>query len=216
MLREMLRRCAVVPVITIRDLAHAAPLAEALCAGGLTVLEVTLRSEVALAAIEAMRRAVPGVVVGAGTVVSRQQLLSAVSAGSQFLVSPGFSATLAADAKRAGVPLLAGVATPTEVMAAIAAGLDTLKFFPAEQAGGVPMLRALHAPFAQVAFCPTGGITPQNAADYLAQPNVLAIGMSSVAPLELVEAGDYAAVTALARVAAAWRTAAPQRGGSRA
>ena len=156
MLREILSRVAVVPVITFRDLAHAAPLAEALCAGGLTVLEVPLRSDVALAAIEAMRRAVPGAVVGAGTVVSREQLSAAVSAGSQSLVSPGFSGTLAADAKRHGVPLLPGIATPTELMAARQAGLDTLKFFPTEQAGGVPMLKALYAPFPQVAFCPTG------------------------------------------------------------
>jgi 2-dehydro-3-deoxyphosphogluconate aldolase/(4S)-4-hydroxy-2-oxoglutarate aldolase len=203
MLREQLSQVRIVPVITIDDVARAAPLAEALCAGGLTVLEVTLRTPAAVPAIQAMRRAVPSAVVGAGTVVNRRQLAAAIGAGSQFLVSPGFSATLATAARRAGVPLLPGVASPTELMAALDAGLDTLKFFPAEQAGGVAMLKALCAPFPSVAFCPTGGITAQKAPEYLAQPNVIAVGMSSVAPPELIAAGDFAGITALARVAAA-------------
>lgn len=208
MLRQILSRAAVVPVITIRELSRAVPLAEALCAGGLTVLEVTLRSAAALPAIEAIRKAVPTAVVGAGTVVSREQMAAALGAGSQFVVSPGFSAGLAADARRAGVAFLPGVSTATELMAALEAGLDTLKFFPAEQAGGIPMLKALHAPFPQVGFCPTGGISAAKAAEYLALPNVLAIGMSSVAPLELIEAENYAGITALARAAAAWRSPA--------
>jgi len=209
MLRQDLERVAVVPVITIHELAHAAPLAEALCAGGLDVLEVTLRTPAALPAIEAMRRAVPHAIVGAGTVVTREQLAAAVSAGSRFLVSPGFSAALVAAARAAGVPLLPGVATPTELMAALEAGVDTLKFFPAEQAGGVAMLKALQAPFPAAAFCPTGGITPAKAPEYLAQPNVIAIGMSSVAPPDLLARGDFAAIAGLARAAAALR--APRR-----
>jgi len=205
MMRTLLSRVSVVPVITIRDVAHAAPLAQALCAGGLTVLEVTMRSTAALPAIEAMRRAVPTAIVGAGTVVTRAQLASAVAAGSQFLVSPGFSGALAAEARRAGVPLLPGIATATELMAAIEAGFETVKFFPAEQAGGVPMLKALFAPFPSVAFCPTGGITARNMPQYLAQPNVVAVGMSAVAPVKLVESGDFEGITTLARAAAALR-----------
>lgn len=207
MLRALLSRAPVIPVVTIHDLAHAVPLAEALCAGGLAVIEVTLRTAAALPAIEAMRKALPQAVIGAGTVVSREQLAAAVGAGSQFLVSPGFSAGLGEQARRAGVPLLPGIATATELMAALEAGFDTLKFFPAEQAGGVPMLKALFAPFPTVQFCPTGGIVAHKAADYLAQPNVVAIGMSSVAPQNLMEAGEYSVVTALARAAAALRAA---------
>jgi len=138
-------------------------------------------------------------------VTKEATLAAAVAAGSQFLVSPGFSAALGDQARRTGVPLLPGVATATELMAALEAGFDTLKFFPAEQAGGVPMLKALFAPFPTVQFCPTGGIVPHKAADYLAQPNVVAIGMSSVAPQNLMEAGEYSVVTALARAAAGLR-----------
>jgi 2-dehydro-3-deoxyphosphogluconate aldolase/(4S)-4-hydroxy-2-oxoglutarate aldolase len=205
MLRNTLANVGVVPVITVADVAQAVPLAQALCAAGLTVLEVTLRTPAALPAIAAMRRALPTAIVGAGTVVSAEQLAAAVDAGSQFLVSPGFSVRLAAAARRAAVPLLAGVATPTELLAALDEGLDTLKFFPAEQAGGVAMLKALYAPFPGAAFCPTGGITPENAPQYLAQPNVVAVGMSSLAPAEHVGRGDFAAITALARAAAALR-----------
>ena len=207
MLRDLLTRVAVVPVITIERLADAAPLAEALVAGGLTVLEVTLRTPVALEAIAAMRRATPTATIGAGTVVSRALIADAVAAGSQFLVSPGFSAALAADARAHRVPLLPGVATPTELMTALEAGFDTLKFFPAEQAGGVPMLKALAAPFPKAMFCPTGGITAAKATEYLAQPNVVAVGMSSVAPAERIAAGDFAGIAALARTASALRPA---------
>jgi 2-dehydro-3-deoxyphosphogluconate aldolase/(4S)-4-hydroxy-2-oxoglutarate aldolase len=206
MLRKLLSRVSVVPVITIRDVAHAVPLAEALCEAGLTVLEVTLRSAAALPAIEAMRRGVAEATVGAGTFVMREQLAAAVAAGSQFLVSPGFSAALAVEARRAGVPLLPGVATASELMAALEAGFDTLKFFPAEQTGGIAMLKALAQPFPSVAFCPTGGITVHNAREYLAQPNVTAVGMSSVAPAGLIEAGDFAGITALARIAVALKS----------
>jgi len=181
------------------------PLARALVAGGLPVLEVTLRSAVALPAIEAMRRAVPEAIIGAGTVLDEQQLAAAVAAGSQFIVSPGFSAPLCAAARAAGVAMLPGVATASELMAALAAGLDTLKFFPAVQAGGTAMLKALGGPFPQVRFCPTGGIDAANAPAFLGLPNVLCVGMSSVAPAALLAQGDYAAITALARGAAALR-----------
>ncbi|MBS0393689.1 MAG: bifunctional 4-hydroxy-2-oxoglutarate aldolase/2-dehydro-3-deoxy-phosphogluconate aldolase [Proteobacteria bacterium] len=202
-LGELLRRAPVIPVLTIVDAKVAVPLARTLVAAGLPVLEVTLRSGAALAAIAAMRAAVPEALVGAGTVLDARQLHDAVAAGSQFLVSPGFSATLCTAAQGAGVPLLPGVATPSEVMAARAAGLDTLKFFPAAQAGGVPMLRALAAPFPDVRFCPTGGIDLKSAPDYLALPNVLCVGMSSVAPAVLLESGDYGGIGRLARQAAA-------------
>ena len=205
MIRNLLRTVGVVPVITVNAVSQAVPLAEALCAGGLNVLEITLRTAAALPAIEAVRRAVPSAVVGAGTVVSAAQLAAAVGAGSQFLVSPGFSLELASAARRAAVPLLPGVVTATELMAAMDAGLDTFKFFPAEQAGGLPLLKAFAAPFAAAAFCPTGGITFENAALYLEQANVVAVGMSALVPLDLIEKGDYERITALARAASGLR-----------
>jgi 2-dehydro-3-deoxyphosphogluconate aldolase/(4S)-4-hydroxy-2-oxoglutarate aldolase len=204
--REILSLAPVIPVLTVAEASTAMSLATALVEGGLPVLEVTLRSDAALAAITAMR-GVAGAIVGAGTVITEAQFDAAVAAGSQFVVSPGFSPALADAARRHGVPLLPGIATPTELMAALAAGLDTLKFFPAAQAGGVPMLKALAAPFPNVRFCPTGGITVANARDYLALPNVACVGMSSVAPSELLATRDWSAVTALARQAAALRAA---------
>ncbi len=202
-IRELLGRAPVIPVLTVTDLATAVPLARALVAGGLPVLEVTLRSAAALAAIAAMRAAVPEAIVGAGTVVDSAQLAAALAAGSQFIVSPGYSAALCAEGARLGATMLPGVMTPTELMAALGAGLDTLKFFPAAQAGGVAMLRAMAAPFPGVRFCPTGGVDVTSAPDYLALPNVLCVGMSSLATPALLAAADYAAITALARRAAA-------------
>jgi 2-dehydro-3-deoxyphosphogluconate aldolase/(4S)-4-hydroxy-2-oxoglutarate aldolase len=204
-IRDVLERVPVIPVLTVTSPGHAVPLARALVAGGLPVLEVTLRSPAALGAIAAMRAAVPEAVVGAGTVIDEAQLAAAVAAGSQFIVSPGFSAALGAAARAAGVPLLPGVATASELMAALAAGFDTLKFFPAAQAGGAALLRAFAAPFPSVRFCPTGGIDLASAPAYLALPNVLCVGMSSIAPPALLEAGDWAGITARAREAAALR-----------
>lgn len=201
-MRNLLQRAPVIPVLTIDDLAHAAPLAEALVAGGLTVLEVTLRTPVALAGIRAMRAAVPDAVVGAGTVTSLEQFVAAMQAGSQFIVSPGFSPHLVGAAKDHGIPLLPGATTPTEVMAALEAGIDTLKFFPAAQSGGTAMLKALAAPFPTVAFCPTGGITLANANDYLSLPNVLCVGMSAIVTKEWLAAGDWAAIRNAASEAA--------------
>jgi 2-dehydro-3-deoxyphosphogluconate aldolase/(4S)-4-hydroxy-2-oxoglutarate aldolase len=205
-MRELLQRSPVIPVLTIEDVAHAVPLAQALVAGGLTVLEVTLRTPAALASIRAMRAAVPAAVVGAGTVINAAQYAAAVEAGSQFVVSPGCSPTLIAASQSHGVPLLPGATTPTEVIAALDAGLDTLKFFPAAQSGGAAMLKALAAPLPQVAFCPTGGITMANARDYLALPNVLCVGMSSIVTKEWLASGNWDAIRDAAAAAAALRS----------
>jgi 2-dehydro-3-deoxyphosphogluconate aldolase/(4S)-4-hydroxy-2-oxoglutarate aldolase len=205
-MRELLQRSPVIPVLTIEDVAHAVPLAQALVAGGLTVLEVTLRTPAALASIRAMRAAVPAAVVGAGTVINAAQYADAVGAGSQFVVSPGCSAALIAASKSHGVPLLPGATTPTEIIAALDAGIDTLKFFPAAQSGGAAMLKALAAPLAQVAFCPTGGITMANARDYLALPNVLCVGMSSIVTKEWLASGNWDAIRDAAAAAAALRS----------
>jgi 2-dehydro-3-deoxyphosphogluconate aldolase/(4S)-4-hydroxy-2-oxoglutarate aldolase len=200
--RNLLQRAPVIPVLTIDDVAHAVPLAEALVAGGLTVLEVTLRTPAALDSIRAMRAAVPDAVVGAGTVTSAAQFAAAVQAGSQFVVAPGFSPRLVAAAQAHGVPLLPGATTPTEILAALEAGIDTLKFFPAAQSGGAAMLKALAAPLPAVAFCPTGGITLANARDYLSLPNVLCVGMSSIVTRDWLAAGDWAAIRSAAAEAA--------------
>jgi 2-dehydro-3-deoxyphosphogluconate aldolase/(4S)-4-hydroxy-2-oxoglutarate aldolase len=200
--RNLLQRAPVIPVLTIDDVAHAVPLAEALVAGGLAVLEVTLRTPAALDSIRAIRAAVPDAVVGAGTVINAAQFAAAVQAGSQFLVSPGFSLRLVDAAQDYGIPLLPGATTPTEIMAALDAGIDTLKFFPAAQSGGAAMLRALAAPLPTVAFCPTGGITLANVRDYLSLPNVLCVGMSSIVTKEWLAAGDWAAIRSAAGEAA--------------
>lgn len=202
-LRAVLRRAPVIPVLTVTRTEHAVPLAEALVGGGLTVLEVTLRSPVALEVIRAMRRAVPEAVVGVGTLVRAEQFAQAADAGAQFGVSPGLTAALAAASDTVPYPLLPGVMTPSELLSARALGFDTCKLFPAQQAGGVGMLKALHAVFPEVAFCPTGGISRQNAAEFLALPNVLCVGGSWVAPAEALEKGDWARVRALASDAAA-------------
>jgi len=201
-LRKLLQRAPVIPVLTIEDVAHAVPLAEALVAGGLTVLEVTLRTPAALDSIRAMRAAVPHAVIGAGTVVNATQFAAAAAAGSQFVVSPGFSPCLVDAAKDHGIPLLPGATTPTEIMSALDAGIDTLKFFPAAQSGGAAMLKALAAPLPNVAFCPTGGITLANAGDYLSLPNVLCVGMSSIVTKEWLSAGDWTAIRNAASEAA--------------
>lgn len=195
----------VIPVIVIQELEHAVPLAEALVAGGVKVLEVTMRTPVALAAIEAIARAVPGAIVGAGTIRSAADARAAKAAGSLFGVSPGYTAAVGAACRAAGLPLLPGVATASEVMAAQADGLAFLKFFPATAAGGIPMLKALAGPFPDVAFCPTGGITPETAPQFLALPNVKVCGGSWLTPADAVAAGDWARITRLAREAAALR-----------
>lgn len=197
------RRAPVIPVLTIDTPDHAAPLAEALVAGGLPVLEVTLRTPAALAAISAMAQTVPTAVIGAGTLRSARDVEQAQAAGAQFGVSPGLSDTVVAAAAAVGLPLLPGVATPSEAMRAQDLGFEVLKFFPAEANGGVPVLKAWAAPLAGLLFCPTGGISARNAASYLAQDNVVCVGGSWVAPPDLVQAAAWAAITHLAQAAAA-------------
>jgi len=178
-------------------------MAQALVAGGVRVLEVTLRTPVGLACIEAIARHVPEAVVGAGTIRSAADARAAQAAGSRFGVSPGYIAAVGAACREVGLPLLPGVATASEVMAALADGLNFLKFFPATAAGGIPMLKALAGPFPDVAFCPTGGITPETAPQFLALPNVKVCGGSWLTPQDAVDAGDWARITLLARAASA-------------
>lgn len=195
---SILKLQPVVPVLVIKDLAHAVPLARALVAGGLKAIEITMRTPVALQAIRAVADEVEGAVPGAGTVLNAKQYHQAVDAGSQFIVSPGTTLELLDVARKSPVPLLPGAATPSEVMALREEGYEVLKFFPAEQAGGAAYLKSLSSPLAGMMFCPTGGITPDNARDYLSLPNVVCVGGSWVAPNALVEAGDWDGITRLA------------------
>lgn len=195
----------IVPVIVVDDPQQAVPLARALLAGGVRVLELTLRTPAALQVIERLVAEVPEAIVGAGTVCEPAQAQAAVQAGSRFLVSPGFDPEIARVAADLGVPLLPGVATASEVMAARRAGLDFLKFFPAVPAGGVPMLKALYGPFPDIAFCPTGGLQPHNVGEFLALPNVLMCGGSWLTPAEAVATADWACIRSLAAGAQALR-----------
>ena len=202
-IRDIVGLAPVIPVLTVTDLEQAVPLARALSAGGLRVLELTLRSAVGLGAIEAIRKAVPQAIVGAGTLTRAVEFAAAARAGAQFGVAPGLTPELASAARGAPFPLLPGIMTPSELIIARQAGFEVMKFFPAESAGGVGMLQALYGPFPDVLFCPTGGISRATAARYLALPNVICVGGSWVAPPDLVCAGDWAAIEALARDAAA-------------
>jgi 2-dehydro-3-deoxyphosphogluconate aldolase/(4S)-4-hydroxy-2-oxoglutarate aldolase len=195
----------VIPVIVLQRVEHAVPLAEALLAGGVKVLEVTLRTPVALRCIEAIAKAVPQAVLGAGTLRTAVDAKAARDAGCVFGVSPGYTSEVGAACRDAGLPLLPGVASASEVMAANADGLTFLKFFPAVQAGGVAMLKALHGPFPDVSFCPTGGITAQSAPEFLALPNVRVCGGSWLTPADAIERGDWASITRLAREASLLR-----------
>lgn len=199
-----LRRAPVVPVLIIDRLEDAEPLGRALVQGGLPALEVTLRTPSALDAIRAMS-AIEGGVVGAGTILDPEQAEAAVAAGAKFLVSPGATPAVLDAAIRLGVPLLPGVATASEAMMVREKGFRVMKFFPAGPAGGPNYLKALASPLADVLFCPTGGVTPENARDYLKLPNVVCVGGSWVAPSDAVRAGDFARIEALAREAAAIR-----------
>ena len=195
----------VIPVIVLHDVAHAVPMARALVEGGVRVLEVTLRTPVALACMEAIARDVPEAIVGAGTLRTVADVRAARDAGCRFGVSPGYTLEIGAACREAHVPLLPGVATASEVMAANADGLAFLKFFPATAAGGVPMLKALAGPFPDVVFCPTGGITVETAPQFLALPNVGVCGGSWLTPADALAAGDWDRITRLAREAAALR-----------
>jgi 2-dehydro-3-deoxyphosphogluconate aldolase/(4S)-4-hydroxy-2-oxoglutarate aldolase len=199
---RILRLAPVVPVLTVEGPDDAVPLAHALVAGGLLALEVTLRTDGALAAIEAIARHVPDAVVGAGTVLTASQVDEANSAGARFIVSPGATPALAAAAASRPAPLLPGVATVGEAMAMAESGHTVLKFFPAEPAGGVAYLKALGAPLPHILFCPTGGIDAARARAYLALANVVCVGGSWLTPAKVLAAGDYETVTRLAREAA--------------
>ena len=199
---EICRLAPVVPVLVIDDAATARPLAEALVAGGLPALEITLRTPAALEAIREMA-GVPGGVVGAGTLITPEDVFAAKEAGARFGVSPGATDRLLAACLEADLPLLPGAATATEAMALLESGCTVQKFFPAEAAGGAAALKAIGAPLPQIKFCPTGGVSPANAPDYLALSNTLCVGGSWVAPKDKVATGDWAGITALARAAAA-------------
>jgi 2-dehydro-3-deoxyphosphogluconate aldolase/(4S)-4-hydroxy-2-oxoglutarate aldolase len=196
--RELMQVAPVIPVLVIDDVGKARPLAEALVAGGLRVLEVTLRTPVALEAMRAMAD-VPGAIVGVGTALDAADLRRAQDNGAGFAVSPGFTTELGAAANAINLPLLPGIMTPADIMRARDSGFNELKFFPASQAGGPQLLKAFSGPFIDTVFCPTGGISASTARDYLALPSVLCVGGSWVAPAAMVDAGDWEGITQLAR-----------------
>ena len=196
---QVMQDAPVIPVIVLHDVKHAVALARALVAGGIRMLEVTLRTPQALACLEAIAREVPEAVAGAGTVRSAADVQASLNAGARFAVSPGYTHTLGQACRDAGLPLLPGVATGSEIMAAQEDGYNELKFFPAMQAGGPAMLKAWGGPFIDVRFCPTGGVTQANAAEFLALPNVACVGGSWLIPADALAAGDWARITALAR-----------------
>ncbi len=197
----------VIPVIVLEDARHAVPLAHACVAGGVRVLEVTLRTPAGLEAIRRIAAEVPDAWVGAGTVTSVADVGRVAAVGARFVVSPGFDRSVAAAARDLGLSLMPGVMTPSEVMAASAEGLSLLKFFPAGPAGGIPMLKALAGPFPGVRFCPTGGVDARSAPEYLALDNVPAVGGSWLTPASAIAREDWGAITTLARAAASMRTA---------
>jgi 2-dehydro-3-deoxyphosphogluconate aldolase / (4S)-4-hydroxy-2-oxoglutarate aldolase len=206
-IHDILRASPVMPVLVIESAEQAVPLARALVAGGIRTLEVTLRTPVALDAIRAMRTAVPDAIVGAGTINSVEDLAAAQAAGVQFGVSPGATPALLAAVRASGLPFLPGVMTPSDVLTAMAHGFDAMKFFPAEAAGGMPMLKSFAGPFANIRFCPTGGIDLAKAREYLKLGNVACVGGSWLAPAAAMKAGDWAAIETLAREAAQLRLA---------
>lgn len=203
-IRSILSLAPVVPVIILDDVSKARPLAEALVAGGLPVLEVTLRTPNALKVIEEMGK-VTGAIVGSGTVRNQTQIKQSVDSGCQFMVSPGAPPRLLDAADDVTIPLLPGIGTPTEAMAAAERGYSFLKFFPAEAMGGAPVLKAFASPLSDITFCPTGGIDVEKAKTYLKLPNVICVGGSWIMPNDAVESGDFAHIEALAREASALR-----------
>jgi 2-dehydro-3-deoxyphosphogluconate aldolase/(4S)-4-hydroxy-2-oxoglutarate aldolase len=210
---DQLGGIGVVPVVEISDAAKAGALGRALAAGGLACAEITFRTPAAAAAIRAIRDECPDVLVGAGTVLTVEQADQAIAAGARFLVAPGLNPTVVRHVLDRGLPMLPGACTPTEIEAATALGIGTVKFFPAEAAGGVAYLRAVCAPYRSVRFVPTGGIGPANLGSYLALPQVLACGGSWMVPRDTLDAGDFEAITRLAAEAVALvRTARPTAG----
>lgn len=199
--KSLLDIVPVIPVVVVHDAADAVPIAAALVRGGLPVIELTLRTPVALDAIARIAAEVPDILVGAGTIVDAGQAAQAAEAGAQFLVSPGSTPALRAAMRDTGLPHLPGVATVSEVLAALEDGYTEMKFFPAEPAGGAPFLRAIHSPVPAARFCPTGGVTPANLADYLGSPNVGCVGGSWLTPADAVRRQDWAAIARLAGAA---------------
>jgi 2-dehydro-3-deoxyphosphogluconate aldolase/(4S)-4-hydroxy-2-oxoglutarate aldolase len=202
-IQALFRKARIMPVVTIETADQAVPLAHALLEGGLAAIEVTLRTPAGLPGIETIARHVPQMAVGAGTVLSPADLHAVAGAGASFALSPGSTPDLLAAAKTSPIPFVPGVATASEVMAVLAAGMTTMKLFPASMVGGVPMLRALAGPLSEAMFCPTGGVSLDNAAAYLAEPNVLCVGGTWIAPLDLIRAGNWAEITARAAAAVA-------------
>jgi 2-dehydro-3-deoxyphosphogluconate aldolase/(4S)-4-hydroxy-2-oxoglutarate aldolase len=204
---QVMTDAPVIPVIVLTEAAHAVPLARALVAAGIRMLEVTLRTPVALACIEAIAREVPEAIAGAGTVRSAADAQAAAMAGARFAVSPGYTHAVGKACRDLELPLLPGVATGSEILAAQEDGYTALKFFPAVQAGGLAMLKAWHGPFGDVKFCPTGGITAANAPEFLALANVVCVGGSWLTPADAMAQGDWARITQLAREALALQRA---------
>jgi 2-dehydro-3-deoxyphosphogluconate aldolase/(4S)-4-hydroxy-2-oxoglutarate aldolase len=195
----LMRRSPLIPVVVIKDWKHAAPLSRALAKGGVPVVEITLRTDQALEAIRAAAAEVPEAEVGAGTLLSPKDIERAKAAGATFGVSPGLTPGLLKAANEMDFPLLPGVATGSEIMTGLEHGLDRFKLFPAVPVGGIELLKAFGGPFTQVKFCPTGGVSPDNAANFLALPNVLCVGGSWLAPQALMDAGDWAGIEKIAR-----------------
>ena len=200
---EVLNNGPVVPVMVIENIDHAVPLARALLAGGINVLEITLRSEVAVEAIARVSRDVPNALVGAGTVASPEDLAMVTEAGAVFAISPGLTPRLLSAANQGPIALIPGISTASELMLGMEMGYTEFKFFPAEAAGGVPMLKSIGGPFPQITFCPTGGISLNNFNNYLALDNVVCVGGSWIVPQNSIEQEDWQSITALARNAVA-------------
>ncbi len=196
-IKDIMNTSPVIPVMVINKLEHAVPLANALVEGGLKVLEITLRTAVALEAIKKIKAEVPDAIVGAGTVINLETLNQVIDAGSEFIVSPGLTDNLLDAALKSGVPLLPGIVTPSEVMKLLERGITEMKFFPAEAAGGIPMVKSMGGPLPQVTFCPTGGVSPKNVADYMALKNVACVGGSWMAPASLVDAENWDEISRL-------------------
>jgi 2-dehydro-3-deoxyphosphogluconate aldolase/(4S)-4-hydroxy-2-oxoglutarate aldolase len=207
-LLDIMRVCPVIPVIVIDDIRHAVPLAQALVKGGIKVLEITLRTEHGLSAIRAIAEQVPQAIVGVGTLTQLEEFTAARDAGAVFGVSPGLTQSLIEAARSSGLPLLPGVMTPSEVMAAREAGFRQLKLFPAVPAGGIGMLNAIAGPLPDMMFCPTGGVSEKTAPEFLACRNVACVGGSWLTPKDALQAGDWPRITALAEAASALRASA--------
>lgn len=200
---QVMQDASVIPVIVLNDVAHAVPMAKALVAGGIRMLEITLRTSVALECMKMIANEVPEAVVGAGTIRSAADAKAALAAGARFGVSPGYTSTVGKTCQDIGLPLLPGVATGSEIMTAQEDGYTELKFFPAMQAGGPNLLKAWAGPFTDIKFCPTGGVSLENAPQLLALPNVVVVGGSWLTPAEVMAKGDWAQITQLAQEAAA-------------